>query len=97
MLNDEQGHTAKLTGNNGKEVNWKQYIENDFLSLLNEVVAPEITFKRIYTLTGANNLYEIYLEEDKKGGIKLSDCGSGLKTVIATLTLLHTIPRLSDN
>lgn len=97
MLNDEQGHTAKLTGNNGKEVNWKQYIENDFLSLLNEVVAPEITFKRIYTLTGANNLYEIYLEEDKKGGIKLSDCGSGLKTIIATLTLLHTVPRLSNN
>lgn len=95
--NDEQGHTAKLTGNNGKEVNWKQYIENDFLSLLNEVVAPEITFKRIYTLTGANNLYEIYLEEDKKGGIKLSDCGSGLKTIIATLTLLHTVPRLSNN
>lgn len=97
MLNDEQGHTAKLIGINGNEVNWKQYIENDFLSLLNEVVTPEITFNRIYTLTNAEGLHEIYLEEQGKGGIKLSDCGSGLKTIIATLTLLHTIPRLSDN
>lgn len=97
MLNDETGHTAKLTGNNGNEVNWKQYIENDFLSLLNEIVTPEITFSRIYTLINADGLYEIYLEEQAKGGIKLSDCGSGLKTIIATLTLLHTIPRLSGS
>ncbi len=97
MLNDEQGHTAKLIGINGNEVNWKQYIENDFLSLLNEVVTPEITFNRIYTLTNAEGLHEIYLEEQGKGGIKLSDCGSGLKTIIATLTLLHTIPCLSGN
>lgn len=97
MLNDEQGHTAKLIGISGNEVNWKQYIENDFLSLLNEVVTPEITFNRIYTLTNAEGLHEIYLEEQGKGGIKLSDCGSGLKTIIATLTLLHIIPCLSGN
>ena len=97
MLNDANGHIEKLIGISGNEVNWKQYIENDFLQLLNEVVMPEITFSRIYTLTNENHLHEIYLEEKNKGGIKLSDCGSGLKTIIATLTLLHTIPRLSGN
>ena len=97
MLNDENGHKEKLKGIRDNDVNWKQYIENDFLQLLNEVVMPEITFSRIYTLTNENHLHEIYLEEKNKGGIKLSDCGSGLKTIIATLTLLHTIPKLSGN
>ena len=56
------------------------------MNLINKIVAPEIQFSRIYTKTNSVGTYEIYLEEKGKGGIKLSDCGSGLKTVIAALT-----------
>lgn len=87
MLNDESGN----------DKGWREYIEKDFLSLINLIVAPEITFTRIYTKTSPNHYHEIYLEEKNKGGIKLSDCGSGLKTIIATLTLLHVIPHLTGN
>lgn len=97
MLNDEQGHTQHLSANDGNKVNWKEYIERNFLAILNEVITPEIKFSRIYTLTNEDGFYEIYLEEEKKGGIKLSDCGSGLKTIISTLTLLHIVPHLSHN
>lgn len=86
MLNDEGGN----------QNHWQEYIERDFLNLINKIVAPEIQFSRIYTKTNSFGTYEIYLEEKEKGGIKLSDCGSGLKTVIATLTLLHIIPFLTQ-
>ena len=87
MLNDESGN----------DKGWREYIEKDFLNLINLIVSPEITFTRIYTKTFPNHYHEIYLEEKNKGGIKLSDCGSGLKTIIATLTLLHVIPHLTGN
>lgn len=85
MINDESGIKQ----------HWKEYIEQDFLENLNKIVAPEITFTRIYTMINKSGEHEIYLEEAKKGGIKLSDCGSGLKTIIATLTLLHIIPSIT--
>lgn len=46
-------------------------------------------------MVNGSGKHEIYLEEANKGGIKLSDCGSGLKTIIATLTLLHIIPSIT--
>ncbi len=82
MLNDESGDKD----------GWQDFIEKDFLAKINDIVSPEIKFERIYTKISANNLHEIYLEEKSKGGIKLSDCGSGLKTIIATLTLLYIVP-----
>ena len=85
MINDE----------GGIKQHWKEYIERDFLENLNKIVAPEIIFTRIYTMVNGSGRHEIYLEEANKGGIKLSDCGSGLKTIIATLTLLHIIPSIT--
>ncbi len=87
MLNDESGN------NKG----WQNFIEQAFLEKINEIVKPETNFTRIYTKISSNNEHEIYLEEKNKGGIKLSDCGSGLKTIIATLTLLHIAPYLMPN
>lgn len=87
MLNDESGN------NKG----WQNFIEQAFLEKINEIVKPETNFTRIYTKISSNNEHEIYLEEKNKGGIKLSDCGSGLKTIIATLTLWHIAPYLMPN
>lgn len=86
MLNDEDGNTE----------HWQDFIEKDFLQKINEIVSPEIKFERIYTKISSNNYHEIYLEEAKKGGVRLSDCGSGLKTIIATLTLLYIVPRFQS-
>lgn len=87
MLNDESGN----------DKGWQNFIEQSFLEKINEIVKPETNFTRIYTKISSNNEHEIYLEEKNKGGIKLSDCGSGLKTIIATLTLLHIAPYLMPN
>lgn len=86
MLNDEDGNSE----------HWQDFIEKDFLQKINEIVSPEIKFERIYTKISSNNYHEIYLEEARKGGVKLSDCGSGLKTIIATLTLLYIVPRFQS-
>ncbi len=86
MLNDEDGNTE----------HWQDFIEKDFLQKINEIVSPEIKFERIYTKISSNNYHEIYLEEARKGGVRLSDCGSGLKTIIATLTLLYIVPRFQS-
>lgn len=87
MLNDESGN----------DKGWQNFIEQAFLEKINEIVKPETNFTRIYTKISSNNEHEIYLEEKNKGGIKLSDCGSGLKAIIATLTLLHIAPYLMPN
>lgn len=86
MLNDEDDNTE----------HWQDFIEKDFLQKINEIVSPEIKFERIYTKISSNNYHEIYLEEARKGGVRLSDCGSGLKTIIATLTLLYIVPRFQS-
>lgn len=87
MLNDESGNVE----------HWQEFIEKNFLDIINTIVAPEIKFSRIFTKTNEENTHELYLEEENKGGIKLSDCGSGLKTIIATLALLHIIPHLTQS
>jgi putative ATP-dependent endonuclease of OLD family len=65
-------------------------IEKDLLEKLNGIFEPDGSFQRILVKkiphTGA---WEIYLEEENKGLVSLSDSGSGLKTIL--LVLLHTI------
>lgn len=68
----------------------RSLIEKDLLSELNNIFNPDITFKRLITRQAGNGgQWEISLEEEDKGFIKLSQSGSGLKTVI--LVLISTI------
>jgi putative ATP-dependent endonuclease of the OLD family len=61
-------------------------VEKWLLADLNRIMAPEYAFRRIRTRHHEHsNLWEIYLEEDKKGWVPLSQCGSGLKTVLHLL------------
>jgi len=73
----------------------RDYVQNDFRTKVNQVTSPDITFDRIDVLQNNRN-WEIYLEEKNKGSIKLSDCGSGLKTVILVMMNLYLIPKICD-
>lgn len=69
-------------------------VEEKLLNALNEIFNPDAFFKRITTRQSPNGSWEVFLEEENKGSIQLSNSGSGLKTVILTLILIFLIPPL---
>lgn len=71
----------------------RRLVEVDLLAALNEVFAPDAYFTRILChQLGNNGAWEIYLEEEHKGLIPLSQSGSGLKTVMLVLINLILVP-----
>ena len=72
-------------------------VEVELLGALNRIFEPDSTFTRIQAkrLSGTNK-YEIYLEEEHKGSIALSNSGSGLKTVMTVLAQALLIPKLEN-
>tara|TARA_R110000787_G_scaffold170629_18_gene283345 strand:- start:7183 stop:8919 length:1737 start_codon:yes stop_codon:yes gene_type:complete len=50
---------------------------------------------KLHDDTEPKNHWEIHLYEERKGAIKLSDSGSGLKTVILALLNLHVMPLIA--
>ncbi len=70
----------------------KDFVERDLLEALNKIFASDGKFERIFANRKKNNMWEIYLEEEKKGRVPLSDSGSGLKTIILVLINLILIP-----
>jgi predicted ATP-dependent endonuclease of OLD family len=85
-----------LTEARGHVAGRKQLIEKTLLDKINSVLSPDINFTRIDTSIDSNQ-WEIYLEEKDKGGIKLSDCGSGIKTVIFVMVMLYVVPELKKD
>ncbi len=71
----------------------RRLVEVDLLAALNEVFAPDALFTRILChQLGNNGAWEIYLEEEHKGLIPLSQSGSGLKTVMLVLINFILVP-----
>jgi AAA15 family ATPase/GTPase len=68
-------------------------IEQELLNELNAVFQPDGNFTRILVKKKPNGAWEIYLEEENKGLISLSDSGSGLKTIILVLLITIVIPK----
>jgi putative ATP-dependent endonuclease of OLD family len=67
-------------------------IEVNLLNALNEIFNPDSHFSRILVRQLQNGSWEIFLEENKKGLIALSESGSGLKTVILALVNILLVP-----
>ncbi|HEX7153413.1 MAG TPA: AAA family ATPase [Thermoanaerobaculia bacterium] len=76
-------------------------VERVMLNDLNEIFAPDSVFSRIDTreinarhpvATATETQWEVYLDEADKGRVALSHSGSGLKTVILILAVLHLTP-----
>ena len=69
-----------------------EMITSNIFNDLNRIYEPEIKFTEIRTIINDNDEWEIYLSDSKKKEIPLSNCGSGLKTVLLVLAFIHIIP-----
>lgn len=74
-----------------------ELIEKTLLGALNTVFSPDACFTDIVCQHHPNGLWEIYLEEQGKGRIALSQSGSGLKTTILVLCFIHLLPVLAKH
>lgn len=74
----------------------KEPIEKAVLADLNEILAPSHQFSRIQVLQHSNKNWEIFLEEKGKGLVPLSQCGSGLRTIIHLLAYTNLIAKRAD-
>lgn len=71
-------------------------VEEKLLGALNNIFNPDANFKRITSRQLENGAWEIFLEEENKGSIQLSNSGSGLKTVILVLAEVLLIPAIEN-
>lgn len=72
-------------------------VQVDLLKKLNEIMGDDYNFTNIVvqTIEDKDNLtWEIFLDEEQKGRIALSQSGSGLKTIILLLIFTILIPVL---
>ena len=80
-----------------------EVIQRDLLNGLNLIFGSDGQFSGIETkihddgeAPGPRNHWEVYLEEEKKGSISLSNSGSGLKTVLLVLLNLLVVPKIEN-
>lgn len=75
-------------------------IECQLLDTLNKIMFPEAEFESIKIQTVMdelhNTLWEIFLKEKGCQRVRLSKCGSGIKTIILVLLNLLIIPQLNE-
>ena len=71
------------------------FVQKNLLEKLNEIVGEDYTFTNIVVQTIDDKeelIWEIFLEDEIKGRIALSQSGSGLKTIIMLLVYTILIP-----
>mgnify|MGYP005993441923 CR=1 FL=1 len=74
----------------------RQLVEVDLLRDLNEIYLGDSEFSEIICQEHeASGAWEIYLREDGKGDIRLSQSGSSLKTVFLVLAFLRLYPEVN--
>ena len=71
-------------------------VEETLLGALNTIFEPEGRFTRIVVQQLENGRWEVFLEEDEKGWVPLSNSGSGIKTILLVLVFLHLIPYIDQ-
>jgi putative ATP-dependent endonuclease of the OLD family len=70
-----------------------ELVEKILLRELNAIVSPDMLFTDLVVQQyQGTKQWEIYLEEEKKGRISVGNSGSGIKTILLALGLLHLIP-----
>ena len=75
------------------EDNDRDLIEVSLLAELNKIFYPDCEFNRVLVERGADDKWELFLEEHLKGRVRLSDMGSGVKTVLLVLMFLVVLPK----
>jgi len=71
-------------------------VETTILGALNSIFSHDAVFTDIVCQLHEDNNWEIYLEEEFKGRIALSQSGSGLKTVMSVLACLILVPHIEE-
>ncbi len=108
----DSANTLTITGNGQGATNVIQnfinkanlpsaLVEETILNELNEIFSDDGHFTDIVCQQDVTNYWEIFLKEDTKGLIPLSQSGSGLKTILLVLSFIHLLPfadkkKLSD-
>lgn len=98
---DGSGVTNLIQNFLNKAILSSDLVENNLLEGLNIVFKTDAHFTDIVCQQLEDASWEIYLKEDMKGRIPLSQSGSGLKTIILVLVYIHLVPivakkKLSD-
>lgn len=70
-------------------------VERTLLDELNKIFLTDAVFTDIVCQQLGNGAWEIYLEEESKGRIPLSQSGSGLKTIILVLIYIYLVPAVN--
>jgi hypothetical protein len=73
-------------------------VKSDLLADLNRIFAPDAHFTDISAhqhVDRNDSPWEVYLHEEKKGRVRLSRSGSGLKVVLLVLACFHVLPRVA--
>ncbi len=70
----------------------REEVEQKLLEDLNSIYRGDSIFSRIACQENDNGIWEIYLREEAKGDIRLSQSGSSLKSVFIILCLMRLVP-----
>jgi hypothetical protein len=95
IYGDGKGGTNVIQNFINKSVLPSELVERIMLEDLNSIFGPDAHFKDIVCQHVQDANWEIYLEEDTKGRIPLSQSGSGLKTIILVLSYIHLLPAVA--
>jgi len=71
-------------------------IEETLLKEINNIVNPDISFKRILVQLEENNYWEIFFIDNYNTRVALSKMGSGIKTIILVLLNLIVKPKIEN-
>lgn len=66
-------------------------VEKHLLDDINEIAHPEYHYDRITVQKLEDDKWEIYLHDSKHGRVALSQCGSGIKTILHIASLFNII------
>lgn len=70
-----------------------EVVEQTMLRDLNRIFKSDARFNRITAqMDPGSNLWEVYLHDEGRGRVALSHTGSGLKTVLLVLCIVHILP-----
>jgi len=95
LESDGRGATAVVQAFLTRDDLNRRVVESTLLSALNSICEPDFAFTRISCLLNQQTqFWEIYLTQAEKGDIRLSQSGSGLKTILLTLLILELQPLL---
>lgn len=92
LLTNGQGATNFLQAYINKTHLPRDLVRRDLLEDLNKICRPDSVFLEVVCRQAENGAWEVYLQEDGKGLISLSNTGSGFKTILLVLINLHLVP-----